>query len=100
VRNVVQKPARLCRSLTLLVVFPSQGLCLGRLDAASAAEHMRMPSQHLLANRRHDVLKREQLTFLGHPSMENDLKEQVAQFVFQGNPIAVLDGSSDLIGFL
>lgn len=66
---------------------------------ATIAEDVRMPPFHLVADRRHDIGEGEVAGFLGDPAVEDDLKQQVAEFVLQIGHIATRDRVGDFIGF-
>ena len=61
-------------------------------------EDMRVPADHLARDRLDDVAEIEGALFLRHARMEDDLQEQVAEFVAEIGKIAALDRVGHLIG--
>ena len=88
------------QTLGFLLRFPIGGLIIGRVDAGLAPEDMGMAADHLVADRCCHIVEAEQTQFPGHLRMEDNLKEQVAQFVLQASPVLLLDRVGDFIGLL
>ena len=59
-----------------------------------------MATLHLVADRGNDVVEAEQTGFLGDATVEDDLQQKIAEFVFQIGHVTARDGVGDLIGFL
>ena len=59
---------------------------------------MRVPADHLVDDGLGDVVEGEGTGFFGHPGMEDDLEEEVPQFVPQVFKVPALDGVGDLVG--
>ena len=58
------------------------GFVLGRYRGdLGVTEYMRMPPLHLVGDRLGDVIEREQPGLLGHPGVEHDLEQEIAEFV-------------------
>jgi hypothetical protein len=56
---------------------------LGREIRASVREHMRVPPDQFSGDRLDDTAEVEGVLLLGHARVEDDLKQQVAEFVTQ-----------------
>ena len=61
---------------------------------------MGMPADHLGRDRLDDAAEIERALLLGHPRVEDDLQQQVAEFVAQLAEVAARDGVGDFVGFL
>ncbi len=61
---------------------------------------MRMTAHELVADRGHDVAEIEQLRLLGHPRVEHDLEQQVAELAPELVERAALDRVRDLVRLL
>ena len=72
----------------------------GRREVARVAEDVRMAADQLARDALDDVAEIERAGLLGHPGMEHDLEQQVAELVLQVEKIAARDRLGDLIGFL
>ena len=59
---------------------------------------MRVAADHLVDDRPGDVVEGEGAGLLGHPGMEDDLEEEVPEFIPQVFQASALDGVGDLIG--
>jgi hypothetical protein len=68
--------------------------------AVTIAEDMRVPTDHLVADRRHDVTQGEGAGFLGYSRVVDDLELEVAKLVLERLHVAALDRVGNLIGFL
>src|SRR5258707_787420 len=68
----------LSRSLFGLQPVPVARLC-HQVFVPDVLEHVRMTADHLVADTRDDVAKREMPGFLGHTGMKHHLQQQVAQ---------------------
>src|SRR6185437_767333 len=64
------------------------------------AEDMRMAAQHLVGDGASDVVEVEEAGLLGHAGMEDDLEQQVAEFILERRRIAALARFGHLIGLL
>ena len=61
---------------------------------------MGMPADHLGGDGLHHIGEGEVTSFLGHARVEDNLQQQVAQFIPQVSQVATLDGVHDFVGFL
>jgi len=61
---------------------------------------MRVAADHLFRDRLHHAAEVERALFLGHARMENDLQQQVAEFVAQVDQVVARDRVGDLISLL
>ena len=59
-----------------------------------------MAPDHLVRNRPRDILIREQPGILGHSGVVDDLKQEIAKFIWQGGMVAPGNGIGDLIRLL
>ena len=59
---------------------------------------MGVTADHFRRDRGNDIAEIEQVALLGHAGMKHDLKQQVAEFVFQIDHVAAGDGVGDFIG--
>ena len=75
------------------------GLAPG-VGIAGVGEDVRMSAQHLVTDGRHHVIECEAASFLRHPRVEHDLKQEVAEFILEFRHVRPLDGVRHLIGFL
>ena len=87
------------RALLGLDGFPRDDLGLG-VATLGAAEDMGVPGDHLVREAVGDSVEVECALLLGHPGMEHDLEEEVAQLFAKRAKIVARDGVGDLIGFL
>ena len=71
-----------------------------RREVARVAEHVRMAADQLGRDALDDVAEIERAGLLGHPGVEHDLEQQVAELVLEVEKIAARDRVGDLIGFL
>ncbi len=71
-----------------------------RREVARVAEHVRMAADQLARDALDDVAEIERAGLLGHPGMEHDLEQKVAELVLEVEKIAARDRVGDLIGFL
>src|SRR5690606_6314371 len=82
----------LLRPFARLELLPTRG-------SRSVAEDMRMAPFHLVGDRARHVLECEMPGFLGHPGVEDHLKQQVAQFAAKIIHVRALDRVGDFVGF-
>ena len=61
---------------------------------------MRMAADQLGGDGLDHVAEIEGALFLGHAGVEDDLEQQIAQFVLEVGEIAARDGVGHLVGFL
>src|SRR3546814_10441541 len=87
--------AALGRAFLGLDLFPQMVAAFG-----TVAEDVRVAALHLVADRGRDIGEVEQAGFLGHAGMEDDLEEQIAEFVLEIGHVTACDRVGDLIGFL
>ncbi len=78
-----------------LDLFPQMMAALG-----CAEEDVRVAALHLVADRSDHVREREMAGFLGHAAVEDDLEQQIAEFVLEIGHVAALTSVGDFIGFL
>ena len=74
------------------------GLDRIRRPRVGRTEDVRVPSDHLAGDRLDDVAEVEDLLLLGNAGMEDDLQEEVAEFLAEVGQIATLDRVGDLVG--
>jgi len=104
-RNAVEDAFRrsaLARAVPALggfVFLPGLTLRRYRSDPG-VAEDMRMAPLHLIRNCRGNIFEREEALFLGHPGVEDDLKQKIAELVSQRRQIAARNRVRHLIGLL
>ena len=70
----------------------------GAVDAGLVTEDMRVAPDHFVDDGGGDVVDIEMTGFSGHLSVEDDLQQQIAQFVLQLGHVAVGDRLGDFIG--
>ena len=80
-----------------LDLFPVGGL-LARIGEAGVGEHVRMPAHHLVGDRGDNVVEAEGALLGGHLRVEDDLQQQVAQFILQPVQVVAVDRVGDLVG--
>ena len=56
-----------------------------------------MTAQHLVGNRRGNILEGEEPGLFGHPGMKNHLKQQIAEFVLERCPVPARNRVGDLV---
>src|SRR5262245_9979133 len=93
------EPIVLLRSLRPFDAFP-QALDRLRRKASRLAEYMRMTAHELFGEALDDVGKVEGPLLLRHAGMEDDLEQEVAQFVAQVIELAPRNGVGDLVSLL
>jgi hypothetical protein len=81
------------------VLMSSHACFCAASSAKRVAEYMRMTTAHFAADRVSDIGKIEQPSFLCHLRMENDLQQQITQFVAQIIPVTAIDRIGNLVGF-
>jgi len=81
-----------------LVFLPGLALRRGRGNLG-VPEDMRVAAQHLVGDRRGNIIEGEELGFLGHPGMKDDLEQQVAELVLQRRLVPARNRIGDLVGF-
>jgi transcription elongation factor GreB len=86
------------RPLSKFLCLPGNGL-RGGIAGGGIAEHMRMPTYHLVGDAFRDIGKCELSGFLGHARVVDHLEQQVAEFVRKRREITLRDRIDDLIGF-
>src|SRR6185369_3943 len=99
VREHARRAARV--ALLALDLLPAARLIVRTRDALLlVAEHVRMTAHELLADRGYHVAEVEQLRLLGHPCVEHDLEQQVAELALELIVCAALDRVRDLVRLL
>ncbi len=97
---VEHAPGRGAGALPGLDRLPVTDLLLGRLVAALVAEDMRVAGDQLVRDRPRHVREVEHPRLLGHPGVEHDLQQQVAELARQLVPGLPGDGVGDLVRLL
>src|SRR5262249_15429373 len=64
-----------------------------------AGKNVRVPADEFLGDRLHYVAEIEDALFLRHSCVENDLKQKVAELLFEISKIAAGNSVGDFIGF-
>ena len=62
------------------------------------AKHVRMPAQELFRDHMHHVAEVEGALLLRHASVENDLEQEIAQFLAQAGEVFTCDRVGNFIG--
>ncbi len=86
-------------SLRLLGTLPEPGRGAG-CALLRAAEHVRVPADHLGGDGVDDVVEGEGVLLLGHTRVIDDLEQEIPQLVLEVGDIVFRDGIGHLVGLL
>ncbi len=78
---------------------PRNRLRLGSFDAGTIGKNMGVPADNLVHDGADNIVEIEEVLLLRHLRMEDDLEQEIAEFVLQRRPVFILDRACDFVSF-